>query len=360
VKTFVKIAFVCIAVIVLIISFTVYKNYKSEQKAENIKIAEQNCKKWYDNIIEGFKTDKITVNVDQSNSTAEYRLVCNVSGSGYYYYSFKVLSDKTGEFFCLYHNSDDFKKGKTVFTRVKTLDLSETQYFLDIINENDFWNIPTINPKEKTGDEGTTIFIEGYDRVKTHLIKMRDSNEKYGIFRIYKAFKDFADAYTKSEAERKVEIYRDWYDEVIEGFKQAKIAESVNSTNSVAEYRVVFNIAGYEYKYYSLQVFLDKTSKFTYMVHESEDFKKGKMLVKEAKTLNAVETQSLLNVINENDFWNIPTIHPNEVDGVDGTTVFIEGYNKGKSHFIKMWEPDEKYGISKIFHAFDDYANKVF
>jgi len=162
-----------------------------------------------------------------------------------------------------------------------------------------------------------------------------------------------------SETERVVGIYRGWYDRVIKGFKQEELSKTAAEANIDAEYRVVYNVAMQRYDYYSLRVFTDGTGEIHYMVHKSEDFQKGEIILNETKALSAAEVKSLTNVIEKNDFFNIPTIHPDEVDGCDGKTIFIEGYKDGKFYFIKMWEPDAQYGIYKIHKAFADFGDTI-
>jgi len=158
------------------------------------------------------------------------------------------------------------------------------------------------------------------------------------------------------ESER---LYREWYDEVLKGFGQDSIQNTVIAANTIAEYRVVYNIALVRYDYYSLQVSENGTGKFTFMRHESEDFDTGEIVLNVIQDISVEETNILLEVIEDNKFFRIPTIHPREENGLDGRTVFAEGFNGSKTHFVKMWEPDEKYPISKIHKAFADFADTI-
>lgn len=152
---------------------------------------------------------------------------------------------------------------------------------------------------------------------------------------------------------------RKWYDEVITGFKLEDISKSMETANAVVEYRIVHNVALLGYYYYSLQVFDDGTGKFFYKVHKSENFVTGKLLLNETKQLSKEETQNLLDVINNNDFWNIPTIHPDDEAGCDGETYFIEGCAESKRHFIRMWEPKAKHEIYKIANGFREFSQTI-
>lgn len=148
------------------------------------------------------------------------------------------------------------------------------------------------------------------------------------------------------------------YNIMYKNYKKDTIKESIAKTNAVAEYRIVKDSAWLGPYYYSLQVFSDGTGTFTYW--EPNEFYSDKIDLNKTKFLNLRNTEKLLNIIEENDFWNIPTINPDEIIGCDGYTLYVEGYDNGKSHIIKMWCPDDKYGIKKIFYAFDDFARKVF
>lgn len=150
-----------------------------------------------------------------------------------------------------------------------------------------------------------------------------------------------------------------WYEEVIVGFGEDEISKSVKSLGLVAEFRVVFNMACLGYNYYSLQVYEDGTGYFKYMMHQYEDFSNGEMMVDRTVGLDEEETKQLLSAIKENDFWTIPSNHPDERLGVDGTTIFIEGYYNKKSHLIKMWEPGPKHSISKIHKAFAEFSETI-
>lgn len=152
---------------------------------------------------------------------------------------------------------------------------------------------------------------------------------------------------------------RSWYLYINDGLGQKDIETSIKESNAVAEYRVVYNIALLGYYYYTLQVYKNGTGKFNYIAHLGEQFEDGRLLLNKASILSKNDTDMLLKAIKENDFWNIPTVHPDEELGCDGTTVFIEGYSNGNTHFIHMWEPGKEYGIYKILKAFKDYSTKI-
>jgi hypothetical protein len=156
---------------------------------------------------------------------------------------------------------------------------------------------------------------------------------------------------------REVRVYHEWYDEIIQHFKLDAISKSVKNSKATFEYRVLVNVAFEGYWYYSVQEYADGTGKFTYMVHKPEAFGMSDMELTKTLSLEPNEVQYLLKAIEENDFWNIPTIHPDELDWLDGWMVFIEGYKDGNIHFIKMACPPEEYGISKIYVALKSFSN---
>jgi hypothetical protein len=155
---------------------------------------------------------------------------------------------------------------------------------------------------------------------------------------------------------REVRVYREWYEEIIQYFKLDAISKSVKHAKATCEYRVLVNHAFAGYWYYSVQEYADGTGEFLYLVHKPDALGISDMELKKTISLKADEVQSLLKAIEENDFWNIPTVHPDELDWLDGRIVFIEGYENGKIHFIKMACPPEEYGINKIYNAFENFS----
>ena len=89
----------------------------------------------------------------------------------------------------------------------------------------------------------------------------------------------------------------------------------------------------------------------------SENFETSKIVLNKTKNLTVIEVDKLLEVINENDFWNIPIIHHDETSNHDGTSLFIEGYKDNHRQFITMRMPEKKYRIYKIHKAFSDFAD---
>jgi len=149
------------------------------------------------------------------------------------------------------------------------------------------------------------------------------------------------------------------YDDVIAQLGQDSILESVDSSGAVAEYRVLYDMSLWGYFYFSVLVFDDGTGLFTYMQHYWQDFESGEMLVDEQRKLTRKDVKRIQNAIRVNQFWDIPTIHPAEEVGCDGRSIEIEGYEDGETHYITMWEPDENFGIYRIFLVFDAIADDI-
>lgn len=152
---------------------------------------------------------------------------------------------------------------------------------------------------------------------------------------------------------------RFWYDNMINGLKQDTIQNSVEQANAIAEYRIIYDYSFLGIMYYSLKVYDDWTGEFSFIVFNSEFFNLGTFLVNEQISLTEDETKDLIKILNDNEFWSIPTIHPDERLGLDGYTIFIEGYSSEESHLITMWQPKEKYGIYKIAEVFRDFGKTI-
>jgi hypothetical protein len=158
------------------------------------------------------------------------------------------------------------------------------------------------------------------------------------------------------------QITKEWYGEVIEGFGQDDIFITTANEMVIAEYRVVYSYAKWGYHYYSFQVFSRGSGVFRYMVHHSQFFDSGEMILNTSFRLSDDEVENLISVIERNDFFNIPTIHPDEKTGFDGHTIFIEGYDvlEDEYNFIRMWMPEKKHGIYRIHKAFAEFGIDYF
>lgn len=151
-----------------------------------------------------------------------------------------------------------------------------------------------------------------------------------------------------------LESRKSWFDKVVQDFGVADIHDSENLS---AEYRVVHTARYHDYRYYSLQIFTDGTGKFTLMEYSGSTME---IVLEVFAELSPDEVIPFMAVIDDNNFYDIPTIHPEEKSGLDGVTVFIEGYDGSRTHFISMWMPDPEYEISIILKAFTTFANSNF
>ena len=140
-------------------------------------------------------------------------------------------------------------------------------------------------------------------------------------------------------------------------FGQADILESVEEAGAAAEYRVIVNYALLGYNYYALQVYEDGTGQFTFIVYHGEDLREK--MVNESVKMGEDDVLMLKKAICRNRFWEIPIVHPDEELGCDGWAVFVEGCEAGSVHFINMWSPKKRYGIYKIFKAFEECGASV-
>lgn len=83
----------------------------------------------------------------------------------------------------------------------ETVELTETEVnnFLKVIEERNFYSLPTNNPEESVGLDGYTTYVFGDNGEKTHLIKHWVASERYDIYHIRKAVEEL----TKSKIDVK-------------------------------------------------------------------------------------------------------------------------------------------------------------
>lgn len=68
-------------------------------------------------------------------------------------------------------------------------------------------------------------------------------------------------------------------------------------------------------------------------------YEPGKLKKKYEKEISKDRIDNLLELISENDFWNLPT-KTNDI-GFDGSQWIIEGLLGGKYHIIDRWTPEK-------------------
>jgi len=76
------------------------------------------------------------------------------------------------------------------------------------------------------------------------------------------------------------------------------------------------------------------------------------------RRLNEIETLDFLHLLDETDFWSLPT----EIDriGVDGHRVIFEGIEDGTYHIVNRWVPTSDDPVSEIRQFFFDLAGQQF
>lgn len=160
--------------------------------------AEEN-RKWYDQIIEH---DLSEPSIDKSALDgayeAEFRVLYNVSLTGYAYYSMKVLSDGTAQLEVKLLDAD--LDGDVVLDEKLPLTAEETMRLTQAIEDKGFWDMAV--EAESSDSGGSTVFIEGYSLGKSHLIRRSNaewtdpaSAIRYAFSKIVKKRIDYAEEF---------------------------------------------------------------------------------------------------------------------------------------------------------------------
>ena len=172
--------------------------------------------------------------------------------------------------------------------------------------------------------------------------------------------------FVEIDFERAAQSFRGWYDRIIEGLQLDSLMDTINDNQDgrvISEFRVL-KYVNMGYNYYSFQVFDDGLGKFTIISITTIHMEIVEVLLNETIFMNFDQTQKLRQIIEDNNFFDIPTIHPDEPIGVfGGYAVFIEGYDNGNLHFISMSCDgllcrNPSLGIFAIYRAFRDFASE--
>ena len=149
----------------------------------------------------------------------------------------------------------------------------------------------------------------------------------------------------------------DWYLESVEIMHENEPEEK---KELIGDFTVLESMSFMGIRYINVKIYPDGKGKMThkYFSHECLYKDRGVMLSESSVDLNAEQTEKITKLFNSNKFWSIPTEHPDERLGCDGSTTFIEGAYGDKYNFIHMWMPDEKYEISKITKGVYDYGHE--
>jgi len=142
---------------------------------------------------------------------------------------------------------------------------------------------------------------------------------------------------------------------------------SVRPGNLYNEEYAIYDSLGQTYRFSFFASFLQTS--FTVRVQINDDgtadlFYRGDFITNRGllrsgrARLNETETQEFFHLLNETDFWNLPT----EVDrmGTDGHTVTFEGAEDGMYHIVNRWVPTSDDPVSRIKQFFFDLVEQRF
>ncbi len=141
----------------------------------------------------------------------------------------------------------------------------------------------------------------------------------------------------------------DWYKEICSTMRDKD--DRTDKENISQEY-ILSNVTSFlGMDFINIRIFSDQTGEMTRKFqNEKSVFEKG-IKYNEKIALTQEQTSEIIKIIEENEFWNIPSHHPDEKLGCDGNTIFIEGTAGNKYNMISMWSPDNTYGIYKIYKS---------
>ncbi len=126
----------------------------------------------------------------------------------------------------------------------------------------------------------------------------------------------------------------------------------------VQEY-IAADFYGYT-RFFNIKIFSSGTGVMSHKIFNSENLgdKDSEVIHNKQITLTEKQTTEIISIIENNNFWDIPSIHPDATIGLDGQTIFIEGVNKSKYNIISMWCPDKTLEIYKIYTGIMDCAER--
>lgn len=143
--------------------------------------------------------DKVTSLMIDKNTTSgddvvqEYIILHSFALFGYEFIDIRVFDDMSGELTRkFFHGQVKVDEGREdsngkgmVFNETVSLDSEQTKQFIDIFEDNGFWDIPAEHPEELLGSDGNTIEIEGFNGEKYNIISMWHPKPEYEIRKIY-------------------------------------------------------------------------------------------------------------------------------------------------------------------------------
>ena len=106
---------------------------------------------------------------------------------------------------------------------------------------------------------------------------------------------------------------------------------------------------------YEITVFKDGTGTLRFAhIDENAPFEDIPPNQDETVSLTKEETDSFLKVIEERNFYSLPSYNPEDSMGLDGYTTYVFGDNGEKTHLIKHWVASERYDIYHIRKAVEE------
>ena len=129
---------------------------------------------------------------------------------------------------------------------------------------------------------------------------------------------------------------------------------------AVAEYTLINRMSFAGTRYYNVKISADGTGVMTYLYyhHKESQINDGFIVTDSSVVLDKEKSEAVAELFEENNFWKIPTEHPEEEEGFDGNTVFVEAAYGDKHNFIHMWMPEDKYEIAKIQDSLNKFAEE--
>ncbi len=145
-----------------------------------------------------------------------------------------------------------------------------------------------------------------------------------------------------------------WYNEIL----SIMVSDlEFEDRDVVQEYSIVNSHSFLGIEYFGIKIFADGSGEMVNKFYNDEFLGKGKFTVNETFILKEEQVTKVVEVFQNNNFWEIPSKHPDEQLGLDGYTVYIEGVKGNQYNIISMWCPDDKYEIKKIYNEIKTFAD---
>lgn len=70
-------------------------------------------------------------------------------------------------------------------------------------------------------------------------------------------------------------------------------------------------------------------------------YEPGRLVVADTRSLDPTKAEQLRRILDQVDFWSLPTSEENDLLGVDGAQWIVEGLRDGQYHVVDRWSPDD-------------------